>query len=107
MPLPEGAARSRLAGEIGADVAAWLARRFGGEAIDVPSARGRAGETRANLLRAAILEAGLVAPLRSTIAIEFGVTSAYVRKVRSQLKADDARPSHVAWVRGWARRASP
>lgn len=99
VPRPGSALTSKLASEAGPEVALWLARHFGGEQVDVPSARGREAEDRANSLRAAILDAGLDAPARSAnaIAAEFKVTSAYVRKLRAQLRA--SLPDPVAPLR--------
>jgi hypothetical protein len=90
VPRPASAAGSQLAHEVGPDVAAWLARRFGGTALDIPSPRARDLEEKANHLRAAILEAGLDSPARSAndIAAEFGVTSMWVRKLRARLRAE-------------------
>ncbi len=99
VPRPGSARRSKLAEEAGPEVALWLARHFGGEAIDIPSARGREVEDRASRLRAAVLEAGLDEPTRSNnqIAAEFGVTATHVRRLRSQLRGerpeDDRGPS--------------
>ena len=69
-PSVKGAATSRLAGEAGADRAGWLAerlaRRARGRALGAgQSAWGRARETRRNLLRAAVIDAGLHAPVHS------------------------------------------
>ncbi len=90
VPLGPNAPASALAQEAGRDVAAWLAERFGGATVDIPSIRGREAEARANHLRAAILDAGLESPSRSAnaIAAEFGVTSMWVRKVRTRLRAE-------------------
>ena len=88
IPHLASAARSKLAGEVGADVAVWLATRFGGDKVDFPSARGRELERRAALLRAAILEAGLTNPTRSAndLATEHGVSSMWVRKQRAEMR---------------------
>lgn len=90
VPSPGWARRSHLAEEAGAEVALWLARRFGGTAVDIPSARGREAEDRAGRLRAAVLEAGLDTPRRSAndLAAEHGVTATHVRRVRAELRAD-------------------
>ena len=90
IPSAAHAPRSRLAMEAGEDVALWLATRFAGEAVDIPSARGREVQERAARLHAAVLEAGLIEPTRSAndIAKEHGVTSMWVRKLRAQLRAD-------------------
>lgn len=89
---PEG---SKLAGEIGSEVAAWLSDRFGGTQIDIPSKRAREQRNRASLLRAALIEDGLIQPRRSAnvVATEWGVTAAYIHKLRSQLRRDlDIQP---------------
>ena len=85
--IPKRPAASRLAAELGLEVAEWLAARFGGTALDMPSPRGRETQERASLLRAAILEAGLTAPTRSAndIAVQFGVTAAWVHKLRTKM----------------------
>lgn len=88
--VPKRAAGSVLAEEVGVEVVAWLASRFGGTKVDIPSMRGREQQDRANLLRAAIIEDGLINPRRSAnnLAVEFGVTAAWVHKLRSQLRRD-------------------
>lgn len=86
--IPKRADGSVLAGEVGEDVVGWLALRFGGTDLDIPSMRGRERQDNANRLRAAILDAGLTSPTRSAnvIAIEWGVTAGYVHKLRSQMR---------------------
>lgn len=88
--IPKRPSGSRLAAELGLEVAEWLAARFGGTALDMPSPRGRETQERASLLRAAILEAGLTDPTRSAndIAVQFGVTAAWVHKLRSRMLAE-------------------
>lgn len=90
VPRLENARGSNLAAEIGVEAVEWLAKRFGGDKIDIPSARGREVERRASLLRAAILEAGLTNPTRSAndLAREHGVTSMWVRKLRAELRRE-------------------
>lgn len=90
IPRPENAERSALAAEIGAAAVHWLAERFAGTKVDIPSARGSEVQRRASLLRAAILEAGLTNPSRSAndLASEHGVTSMWVRKLRAELRRD-------------------
>lgn len=90
IPRPENAAGSALAAEVGAETVRWLARRFAGTQIDIPSARGSEVLHRANLLRAAILDAGLTEPTRSAndLAREHGVTSMWVRKLRAEMRRD-------------------
>lgn len=88
--VPKRAEGSKLSGEIGTDIVVWLAHRFGGTKIDIPSARGREQQNRANRLRAAIIEDGLTQPRRSAnvLATEWGVTAAYIHKLRSQLRRE-------------------
>lgn len=90
IPHPANAAESRLATELGVDVATWLADRFAGMQLDFPTRRGRDAERRAALLRAAILEAGLTHPTRSAndIAVEHGVSSVWVLRLRNQMRAE-------------------
>lgn len=92
IPRPENAAHSSLAAEIGAEAVHWLAHRFAGTKVDFPSSRGNEAQRRASLLRAAILDAGLTDPCRSAndIAREFGVTSMWVRKLRADMRRDEA-----------------
>lgn len=89
--IPKRPAGSRLAAELGLAVVEWLSARFGGTALDMPSPRGRETQERASLLRAAILDAGLTTPTRSAndIAAEFGVTAAWVHKLRSRMQAEN------------------
>lgn len=88
--VPKRADGSKLASEAGADIAAWLSDRFGGMQIDVPSLNARKARDRANRLRAALIDDGLIEPRRSAnvIATEWGVTAAYIHKLRSQLRRD-------------------
>lgn len=90
IPRRENARGSALAAEIGAAAVEWLAQRFSGTKIDIPSARGTEVQHRASLLRAAILEAGLTEPTRSAndLAREHGVTSMWVRKLRAELRRE-------------------
>lgn len=90
IPLVANATESILAVEAGVDVVMWLANRFGGHQVDVPSARGFEAQRRASLLRAAIIDAGLTDPLRSAndLAREHGVTSMWVRKLRADLRRE-------------------
>ena len=90
IPRPDNAEGSALASEIGPDAVRWLAERFAGTKIDIPSVRGSEVQHKANLLRAAILEAGLTAPTRSAndLAREHGVTSMWVRKLRAEMRRD-------------------
>ena len=85
--VPKSAEGSRLASEVGLAVVEWLVVRFGGTALDIPSFRARHKLDRAAELRASVLEAGLTNPSRSAnvIATEFGVTAAYVHKLRTQM----------------------
>ena len=79
---------------MGSDVALWLAQRFAGNPIDVPSHGAQAIRDRASELRAAVLDAGLTEPSRSAndIAKEFGVTSMWVRKLRAEMRAERQAP---------------
>lgn len=88
IPSRRRATRSKLAAELGEDIALWLAERFAQTALDIPSLNGSEQRDRASRLRAAVLEAGLTAPTRSAndIATEFGVTAAWVHKLRAQLR---------------------
>ncbi|WP_411836721.1 hypothetical protein [Paracoccus sp. ME4] len=88
--IPASASGSKLAIEVGEDVVAWLSDRFGGMAVDIPNPAARDREAGANRLRAAILEAGLTQPKRSAnvIAAEFGVTAAWVHKLRTRMRQE-------------------
>lgn len=88
--VPKRAKGSRLASEVGLPVVEWLAARFGGTAVDIPSFSARQKQDRAAELRAAVIEAGLTNPTRSAnvIATEFGVTAAWVHKLRTELRRD-------------------
>lgn len=90
IPTRRHAPKSKLAGEVGVDVALWLADRFAQTAVDIPSARAAEVRDRASKLRAAILEAGLTDPARSAneIAVEFEVTAAWVHKLRTQMREE-------------------
>ncbi|WP_339696098.1 hypothetical protein [Celeribacter baekdonensis] len=88
--VPKRAAGSNLAAEVGQPVVEWLSARFGGTAVDIPSLRARKMQDRAAELRAAILDAGLTKPTRSAnvIATEFGVTAAWIHKLRTQMRRE-------------------
>lgn len=90
VPSLARADQSKLAGEIGAEAVRWLARRFAGTSIVVPTQNGQDARTRAARLRAAILDAGLTEPTRSAndIATEFGVSSIWVHTLRSQMRRE-------------------
>lgn len=94
IPGPAHASQSRLAGEVGVEVVHWLAARFGGAEVDIPSHRAQAMRDQASALRAAVIEAGLTEPRRSAndIATEHGVTSMWVRKLRAELRAERQMP---------------
>lgn len=99
IPRPEHAAHSVLATEIGQDAVCWLADRFAGDTIDIPSLRAGEAQDKANRLRAAILEAGLTDPGRSAndLAREFGVTSMWVRKLRAAMRREaGANPAQLS-----------
>lgn len=89
--VPKNAKGSQLASEVGFEIVNWLTGRFGGTALDIPSTRGRQRQDRAAELRAAILDAGLTEPTRSAnvIASEFGVTAAWVHKLRTQMRQEE------------------
>ncbi|MBD3738593.1 MAG: hypothetical protein IE938_19325 [Pseudomonas balearica] len=88
--IPKTADGSKLAHELGDAIAEWLTARFGGTAVDFPSLRARQQQDQASRLRAAILDAGLTEPSRSAnvIAQEFGVTAAWVHKLRTQMRRE-------------------
>ncbi|MEH7830360.1 hypothetical protein [Gemmobacter denitrificans] len=90
IPGPDHADQSVLAAEIGVETVRWLADRFAGLTIDIPSPRAGEAQDKANRLRAAILEAGLTDPSRSAndLAREFGVTSMWVRKLRAAMRRE-------------------
>jgi hypothetical protein len=92
IPLPKNAARSALAREIGADAAHWIAARYGGEDVDVPSRSARENDDRAAHLVADILEAGLTDPRKSAndLAAKHGVTTRHVHRLRAELRASTA-----------------
>ena len=102
VPTPARAADSAMARELGPEIAHWLAARYSGETISFPSVTGSERERKANLLRAAVLEAGLTDPTRSAndIAKEFRVTVRHVRDVRHDLRKDQRRqPEHLPLFR--------
>lgn len=88
--IPKRAEGSRLAEEASVEVVRWLSARFGGTALDIPSVRGSQVQDQAANLRAAVLEAGLTKATRSAndIAAEFGVTAAWVHKLRTQMRRE-------------------
>lgn len=88
--IPKRAQGSKISGEVGEPVAAWLSDRFGGTELDIPSLRARQFQDNAAALRASILEAGLTEPTRSAnvIATEHGVTAAWVHKVRARMRVE-------------------
>jgi hypothetical protein len=90
IPRSENVEGSNLAAEIGVPAVRWLAERFAGTKIDIPSARGSEMQRRASHLRAAIIDAGLTEPTRSAndLAQEHGVTSMWIRKLRSELRRE-------------------
>ena len=95
--IPLEADGSVLSDEVGIDIVRWLARRFGGTKLSIPSARGREQQDRANQLRAAILEGGLFHPRRTAndIAVEFGVTSDWVRILRGRMRRECDRECNI------------
>ena len=90
VPMPDRVERSVLARELGHDVCFWLAGRFGGETVTFPSRQGSEAAEQASHLRAAVLDAGLTEPKRSSndIAAEFGVSQRWVRAIRAELRQD-------------------
>ena len=92
VPLPKNAARSALAREVGPDVAHWLAARYGGEDIEVPSRAGREADERAAQLMADVLDAGLTHPGKSAndLASKHGVSVRHVHRLRAELRATTA-----------------
>ncbi|QFQ88250.1 hypothetical protein F8A10_12090 [Paracoccus kondratievae] len=88
--IPKRAEGSVLAAEVGTDVVTWLACRFAGTTLDIPSPWGRERQDRANALRAAILDAGLTDPRRSAnvIATEFGVSAKHVHNLRAKMRKE-------------------
>ncbi|MDO5648845.1 hypothetical protein [Paracoccus sp. (in: a-proteobacteria)] len=90
IPQMSMAGNSKLAGEVGPDVARWLADRFSGTEVDIPSKRGmEAGEAKAALM-ADLLDAGLVNSSRTAndLALAHGVTVRWVHKVKAELLAE-------------------
>lgn len=79
---------SVLAREFGLEITFWLAARYGGTMITIPSRRGMEQEGHAAMLRAAVLDAGLTEPKRSAsfLAKEFNVTERYIRFIRASLR---------------------
>jgi hypothetical protein len=88
--VPKRSQGSKLAVEVGLPVTEWLSVRFGGTDLDIPTPRARVQQDRAAELRATILEAGLTNPTRSAndIATQFGVTAAWVHKLRTQMRRE-------------------
>lgn len=96
--VPKRAEGSKLASEVGLGVVEWLVERFGGTALDIPSFSARQKQDRAAELRAAVLEAGLTNPSRSAnvIASEFGVTAAWVHKLRTEMRREIDRDDQLS-----------
>lgn len=99
IPTKRRAAHSQLASEVGTEIVMWLAERYAQTVIDIPSSHGSDRQDRASRLRAAILEAGLTNPNRSAndIASEFGVTAAWVHKLRSQIRDEFGLPDQMSF----------
>jgi len=97
IPSPDRVQNSAIAEEFGYEIAFWLAGRFGGVDIEVPSRSAIEANNRASQLRAAVLEAGLTDPTRTAndIADEFDVSRRRVLQIRSELKADQPAPSSL------------
>lgn len=94
IPQLHHAGNSALAGEVGAEIARWLAAHFAGEDLYFPSARASETERRRALLIADILESGLTNPSRSNndLAKAHGVSYRWVQMVRRDLMADETLP---------------
>ncbi len=107
--IPKRPENSKLISELGIDLVRWLSDRFGGEALDIPSVRGREKQDRASELRAAVLDAGLTDSTRSAndIAAEFGVTAAWVHKLRAQLRKECGQLDQLTFpeIHTWPKRA--
>lgn len=90
VPTLATAGNSKLAGEVGADVARWLAMHFERSEIDIPSQRGFDMAEAKAALAADILDAGLTNPTRTNndLAAAHGVTTRWVQMVRAELIAD-------------------
>lgn len=90
IPSPTRASTSLIASHLGVDAATWLAARYGGEQVAFPSRQARIAAQRASLLRADVIEAGLIAPSRSAndIASAHGVTTRRVQQIRQQLRRE-------------------
>ena len=87
IPHPRNVSASALVHEFGFDVTLWLAERFGGQDVEIPSGRADARAAASALLVADILEAGLTNPTRSAndLAKAHGVTQRWVRMLRREL----------------------
>lgn len=96
--VPKKAEGSKLAHEVGLSTVEWLVARFGGTSVDIPSFSARQRQDRAAELRAAVLEAGLTNPTRSAnvLAAEFGVTAAWVHKLRTELLRETGRDDQLS-----------
>lgn len=90
IPLPENAAGSPLAAEVGLEITMWLAERFGTEDLSIPNDRQIARSSKSSLLVADILDAGLTNPTRSAndLARAHGVTRRWVTELRARLRAE-------------------
>lgn len=88
IPTLEHAAASRLVGEIGLETTLWLADRFGGMDVDIPSGKATERSSKSARLVADILEAGLTNPTRSAndLARAHGVTRRWVVMLRKSLR---------------------
>ena len=95
--VPKRPGGSQLEIELGPELAQWLAHRFGGTQLQIPSLRGRQNSDAAGRLRAAILDAGLTDPRRSAndIAAEHGVTTKWVRALRTELRRETGRQPYL------------
>ncbi len=97
IPLPQNAAASALAIELGPQIACWIADRFGGGKVEFPSSHARRAGDAAARLRADVLEAGLTDPARSAndIARAHHRSVRRVEQLRQELRAESGREPDV------------
>lgn len=82
----------RLARLLGMDMARFLSKHYGGEFIDVPSARSLTGEARARRIAvAAALRRG--GKSSNALAAELGVTRRWIIQLRANLKQAGGAPA--------------
>lgn len=92
IPSPPRIEGSRIEREVGTEIATWLAGRYGGDVVQVPSHHGRTSRERASRLRADVLDAGLINPTVSAdiLAMRYGVTVRRIEQVRQELRSEGA-----------------